>query len=96
MKFQKLKPTLQNQVHNAALMLRFRTTQPTPKSYKYTTYKVISETLNLTYNEVQHICRKSLKPQKKITQKKMLYKLDQQHVDFLLNHKTLELWAGLI
>ena len=76
-------------------MLRFRTTQPTRNSYKYLAYKVISTTLNLTQNEVQHICRKSLKPQKRISQKKMLYKLDQEHVDFLLSHKTLELWAGL-
>ena len=64
MKFQKLKPTLQEQLRQATLMLRFRTTQPTSKSYKYLSYNVISKTLNLTQNEVQYICRKSLKPKK--------------------------------
>ena len=95
MKFQKLSPTLQDKLRQATLMLRFRTTQPIWKSYKYLTYKVIAKTLNLTYNEVQYICRKSFKAKKIISQKKKLYKLDQQHFDFLLNHKTLELWAGL-
>ena len=89
-----MKPTLQNQLSLATLMLRFRTTQPTPNSFKYLSYRVISNTLNLTSNEVQYICQKSLKKVKKISQKKMLYKLDQQHVDYLLNHRTLELWAG--
>ena len=89
-----MNPTLQNQLRLATLMLRFRTTQPTPHSFKYLSYRVISNTLNLTQNEVQYICRKSLKKVKKISQKKMLYKLDQKHVDYLLNHRTLELWAG--
>ena len=87
--------TLQNQLRQAALMLRFRTAQPTSKSHKYLSYRDISQTLNLTQYEVQYICRKSLKPETILSPKKILYKLEQEHFDFLLNHRTLELWAGL-
>jgi len=56
---------------------------------------LIAETLNLTMNEVQHICRKALLPNKVITAKKRVRMLDQEHIDFLINSRTLELWAGL-
>ena len=95
MKYQKINKTLQNQLRLAALMLRYRTIKPTASSRKYLSYRVISQTLNLTQHEVQHICRKSLKPKTILSPKKILYKLEQEHVDFLLNHRTLELWAGL-
>ncbi len=39
-------------LHRAALLIRFRTTQPTIKSRKYATYKTIASILNLTQNEV--------------------------------------------
>ena len=48
----------------AALLIRFRTTKPSKKGYKFATYKTIASILNLTQNKVQHICRKALKPQK--------------------------------
>ena len=48
----------------AALLIRFRTTQPTKNSWKFATYRTIAAALNLTQNEVQHICRKALKPKK--------------------------------
>ena len=82
-------------MRTVALMIRFRTTQPSIKSWKYATYKTIAAALNLTQNEVQHICRKALKPQKTLTSKQLVRKLDQEHIAFLINPITLERWAGL-
>ena len=62
MKYQRMTEEKKAALRTAALMIRFRTTQPTSKSRKYATYKTTAITLNLTQNEVQHICRKSLKP----------------------------------
>ena len=45
--------------------------------------------------EVQHICRKALQPRKTLTFEQKVRRLDKQHVDFLLNPRTLEQWAGL-
>ena len=39
-------------LRTAALMIRFRTTYPTIKSWKFATYKTIAAALNLTPNEV--------------------------------------------
>ena len=86
---------LQSQLCKATLMLRFRTTLPSNKSLKYVTYRVIASTLNLTENEVQHICRKSLKSERILSLKQKAHKLDQQHFDFLLHPRILEQWAGL-
>ena len=36
----------------AALLIRFRTTKPTIKSWKYATYRTIAAALNLTQFEV--------------------------------------------
>ena len=55
-------------LNKAALLLRFRTAHPTIKSRKYESYKTIASILKLTQNEVQHICRKALKPKKNIDQ----------------------------
>ena len=82
-------------LRRAALLIRFRSTHPTTKSIKYATYKTIASILNLTQNEVQHICRKALKPQKTLTSKQIVRKLDQEHIDFLISPITLERWAGL-
>ena len=56
----------------AALMIRFRTTKPTIKSWKYATYRPIATVLQLTPNEVQHICRKALLPKKTLTSKQLV------------------------
>ena len=82
-------------LRTAALLIRFRTTQQTTKSRKYATYKTIASTLNLTQNEVQHICRKAFKPKRPLTGKQVVRKLDQEHINFLLSPITLERWAGL-
>ena len=77
------------------LLLRFRTNQPTVKSFTYASYKVIAGVLNLTWHEVQHICRKALQPAKILTPEKRVRMLDQLHIDYLLNQRTLEQWSGL-
>ena len=94
MKYRKMSEDLRNQLKQAALLLRFRTSTPTTKSPRYLTYAAIASTLNLTCNEVQYLCTKALKPPKKITIRKKARMLDQEHIDFLLNLKTLEEWAG--
>ena len=95
MKYQKMDAGKKTALRTAALLIRFRTTQPTTKSRKYATYKTIASTLNLTQNEVQHICRNALKPKRPLTGKQLVRKLDQEHIDFLLSPITLERWAGL-
>ena len=82
-------------LRKAALLIRFRTARPNIKSRKYATYKTIASILKLTQNEVQHICRKAFTPKKPLTSKQLVRKLDQEHIDFLINAKTLERWAGL-
>ena len=45
------------ELRKATLLLRFRCTNPTAKSLKYLPYGKIAKALDMTYNEVQHICR---------------------------------------
>ena len=47
-----MSPELQKQLKSAALLLRFRTLNPTFKSRKYLSNKLIATTLKLTPNEV--------------------------------------------
>ena len=82
-------------LQKACLLISFRTESPSIKTRKYFSYKIIASILNLTQNEVQHICRKALKPKKTLTKNQLVRKLDQEHIDFLINPKTLERWAGL-
>ena len=82
------------ELKTATLLIRFRSTKPTVKSKKYVSYRNIAKTLNLTKNEVQYICSKALKPKKSLTKKQPVRKLDQEHIDFLLDPHVLEKWAG--
>ena len=82
-------------LRTVTLMLRYKSTKPSVKSPKYVTYKNIARALNLTDNEVQHICRAALRPKKPLTIRKMVRKLSDQHVEFLINPLTLEHWAGV-
>ena len=52
MKYQKMKQEKKAAFRKAALLIRFRTDQPTIKSHKFTTYRTIAAALNLTQNEV--------------------------------------------
>ena len=82
-------------LRTAALLIRFRTTQPNITSWKFASYRTIAIVLNQTQNEVQHICRKALKQHKTLTSNQQMRKLDQEHIDFLISPITLEKWAGL-
>lgn len=77
MKYQRMDKNMMAALRAAALLIRFRTTKPSKKGYKFATYKTIASILNLTQNEVQHICRKALKPQKILTNKQLSRILDQ-------------------
>ena len=94
MKFQKMAKERKTALTSAALMIRFRTIQPLNNSHKYATYQQIAQALNLTVYEVQHICRKALLPTQKLSWEKRVRILDQEHIDFLVNPRTLERWAG--
>ena len=52
MKYQRMSEDKKADLRAAALLIRFRTTQPTIKSWKYATYKTIASAINLTTNEV--------------------------------------------
>ena len=51
----------QQERKNAVLLLRFRTEQPDKNAVKYCSYQKIGRIVNLSYNEVQYICRRALK-----------------------------------
>ena len=76
MKYKKMNEQRKAELRTAALLIRFRTAGPTTKSRKYVSYKRIAAALNMTPNEVQHICRKAIKKPKPITNKKLALKLD--------------------
>ena len=48
MKYQKMNQEKKAALRKAAILIRFRTDQPTIKSYKYATYRVIAAALHLT------------------------------------------------
>ena len=84
-----------SELRTAVLLIRYRSTTPSSKSTKYVSYKRIASVLNLTENEVQHICRKALMPTRKLSVDMKVRMLDQEHYEFLLNPRILERWAGL-
>ena len=77
----------------AVLLLRFRTPNPSTNPRKFCSYQRIATVVRLTYNQVQHICKKALS-KTSCKRKNLSRQLDQAHVDFLTNERTLELWAG--
>ena len=62
MQFSKNGPEAKAQKREAALLLRFRATAPTPASKKYMSYRAIAEITNCSAYCIQHICRHALKP----------------------------------
>ena len=67
---------------DAVLLLRFRTTEPSHLSYKFTSYQRISQMVGLTYNQVQHMCVRAVAG---TTLAKGRRKLTQLQEDFLLS-----------
>jgi len=93
-RFSKLPKQHQAELREAVLLLRFRCTRPTAKSAKYAAYARIAQALGITYNEVQHICRRALKPSAPVSFDKQVRQLGEEHVAFLLNERVLEQWSG--
>ena len=77
------------------LLIRFRCTQPAPDARKYAAYSTIARGLNMTYNQVQHICRAALRSIKTLSGDRLVRKLDPEHLHFLTSLHTLEQWSGL-
>ena len=65
-RFSKLPKQQQMELREAVLLLRFRCTRPTSASRKHAAYGTIAQVLQLTCNQVQHICRKALNPDRPI------------------------------
>ena len=76
------------------LFLRFRRTDPKPTSFTHASYQTIAQIVNISYNQVQHICRQAVMPAKKATSKKEKSRLTQEHIDYLINPQTIQQWAG--
>ena len=77
------------------LLLRFRCTRPTPGARKYAAYSTIAQALPISYNQVQHICRRALRPSKTMSGDRLVRELGPEHVQFLTSMRTLEQWSGL-
>ena len=80
---------------DAVLLLRFHTTKPKRNPVRFATYQFISEFTRLPYSQVEHICRYAEATaglRKKRKSKLRVY--DEEHIAFLTDQKTLELWAG--
>ena len=78
----------------AVIMLRFHTTQPTTTSPTFAHYREIAHALNLTYHEVQHMCRTAHLTPRPMPIEKRVRQLSEHHVQFLISPSTLEKWAG--
>ena len=95
MKYKKMPASKRNELRTAALLLRYRTSEPFATSRKYLSFRNIATILNLTHAEVEHICRKALNTPTPPSDYKRVHTLDQEHIDFLLHQRTLEQWSGL-
>jgi len=56
MKLKKLSPLAKEEITSAVLLLRFRRTDPGPLARRFMAYAKIAQFLNLTVNEVAHLC----------------------------------------
>jgi hypothetical protein len=95
MKLKKLSPLEKEEITRAVLLLRFRRTDPGPLAHRFAAYAKIAEALNLTVNEVTHLCRKAQRvPDPSRRRRDPARELEQHHVAHLLSGRTLERWAG--
>ena len=74
-RFTKLPEQHQAELRKAVLLLRFRCTRPTPATRKYAAYSAIAQALSITYNQVQHICRRAVRPDAPFKPEKQVRKL---------------------
>ena len=77
------------------VLLRFRTLHPTPTCRRYLTYAKVARVANLSYNSVQHICRRAVLDQKSVTPRRRFSRLTQEHIAYLTTEATLVRQAGL-
>lgn len=74
--------------------MRFRTKTPKAGSRKYCSYRQIAQVLNLSENQVQHICRYRHQQSAVTRCRRRLHKLSPSHVRYLIDRETLRSWAG--
>ncbi len=94
-RFSKLTKQQQAELREAVLLLRYRSSRPTPDARKYAAYGAIAGALGITYNQVQHICRRASRPDAPPKPEKQVRRLGPEHLAFLTSMHTLEQWAGL-
>ena len=94
MKFNSLCALAKSHVKTAVLLMRFHTEVPKYKTIKYCSYKAISKALAIPYATVQYLCRNEIQYLKTKSSKQKVRILEQEHIEFLINKKTLQLWAG--
>ena len=76
MKYKRMSSSKQRELQTAALLLRYRTSEPSITSHKFLSFRRIAATLNLTHAEVEYICRKALKTPAPLSDYKRVRKLD--------------------
>ena len=74
-RFSKLPKQHQVELCEAVLLLRFRCVRPMPGGRKYAAYSAIAQALSITYNQVQHICRRAVRPDAPFKPEKQVRKL---------------------
>jgi len=93
-RFSKLTKQQQAELREAVLLLRYRSSRPTPDARKYAAYSAIAGALRMPYNQVQHICRRASRPDAPPKPEKQVRRLGPEHVAFLLSERVLEQWSG--
>lgn len=95
MKLKKLPPNKYEEMRKAALLLRFRRVDPVRTSLRFMSIRRIADTLNLSANEIAHLCRQAQSGRNQRGRRRDPARvLEQPHIDFLTSERTLERQAG--
>ena len=87
----KLDPKLKE----AVLLLRYRTLKPARDANSFMKMTAIAKHLNITYVQTRRVCdRSQFVPKKKRKKDHTDRKLEEEHVAFLVDPRTLQQWAG--
>ena len=92
--YSKLSQLEQVNLREAILSLRYGPTKANRRPKLFKSLADISKALKVPYHSVQHICRYKYKPAKSKRYGGQHWKLEQEHVAFLLSEDTLKKWAG--
>ena len=83
------------QLKEAALLMRFHTTQPVYPALRYSSYKDIAKALRVSVNQAEHLCRYSPKlpdsTNKEIFEAK---RLDNEQIAYITSDASLNSLAG--